>query len=160
MSPRFAQSKEDLVSFDHMMSMTGLEYMERILTGELPSPPIGETLNFAVSAVEKGSVTFTGTPQFPHCNPMGSVHGGWYGGIMDSALACSVMTMLERGTSYTTLEYKVNITRSIPLDTAVNAVGHVQHFGRSTGVAVAELRGVENGKLYATGSTTCIVLRP
>ncbi|MGR3473389.1 MAG: PaaI family thioesterase, partial [Sulfitobacter sp.] len=30
---------------------------------------------------------------------------------------------------------------------------------RSTGVAHGEIRGVEDGKLYATGSTTCIVMK-
>ncbi|MBT3466331.1 MAG: PaaI family thioesterase, partial [Rhodobacteraceae bacterium] len=36
--------------------------------------------------------------------------------------------------------------------------GTVDHAGRSTGVASGEIRGVEDGKLYATGSTTCIIM--
>jgi acyl-coenzyme A thioesterase PaaI-like protein len=35
----------------------------------------------------------------------------------------------------------------------------VQHVGRSTGVAAGEIRGVEDGKVYATGSTTCIIMK-
>jgi len=31
--------------------------------------------------------------------------------------------------------------------------------GRSTGVAHGKIVGVEDGKLYATGSTTCIVMK-
>jgi len=39
------------------------------------------------------------------------------------------------------------------------AIGTAQHVGRSTGIAIGEIRGVEDGKLYATGSTTCIVMK-
>lgn len=160
MPPKYAQSRDESLTPAKIMSMAGLDFMKGVLTGDLPAPPIGQTLNFGVSHVEKGKVIFEGTPLFEVSNPLGSVHGGWYGAILDSAMGCAVMTMLEKGTGYTTLEYKVNITRGIPAETKVQAVGIVQHFGRSTGVANAELRGVEDGKLYATGSTTCIVLRP
>ena len=74
-------------------------------------------------------------------------------------MACAVMTIVPKGSYYTTLEYKVNIVRSIPIGMQVRATGTVQHAGRSTGVSVGELRGVEDGKLYATGSTTCIIMK-
>jgi len=160
MTAIYAQSPDDLLSFPEIMDMAGLEFMQGILKGELYAPPIGKTLNFELSDVKDGKVIFTGVPKFEHCNPMGTVHGGWYGTILDSAMACAVMTKLARGTGYTTLEYKINITRGIPVDTKVQAIGTVQHFGRSTGVAVAEIRGIDDDRLYATGSTTCIVLRP
>jgi len=68
------------------------------------------------------------------------------------------MTKVPRGSVYTTLEYKINITRPIPLGMVIACTGIVSHAGRSTGVASGELRGVEDGKLYATGSTTCIIM--
>ena len=74
-------------------------------------------------------------------------------------MACAVMTKVPRGSIYTTLEYKVNITRSIPIGLQVAARGWVQHVGLSTGVAAGEIRGVEDGKVYATGSTTCIIMK-
>ena len=160
MSAVYAQSPDDLLSFPEIMDMAGLDFMQGIFEGKFPAPPIGKTLNFELSDVQDGKVIFTGAPKFEHCNPMGTVHGGWYGTILDSAMACAVMTKLARGTGYTTLEYKINITRGIPVDTKAQAIGTVQHFGRSTGVAVAEIRGIDDDKLYATGSTTCIVLRP
>jgi uncharacterized protein (TIGR00369 family) len=101
---------------------------------------------------------FRGTPEFSVTNPMGTVHGGWYGTLLDSAMACAVMTAVPKGSAYTTLEYKINILRSIPLGTTVDCVGVIDHVGRSTGVAHGEIRGVQDGKLYATGSTTCIVM--
>ena len=87
------------------------------------------------------------------------VHGGWYGTILDSALGCAVATTLEPGAGYTTLEYKVNLTRGLKPGTLVECRARVQHAGRSTAVAEGTIIGVEDGKLYATGSTTCIILR-
>lgn len=64
-----------------------------------------------------------------------------------------------RGSVYTTLEYKINILRGLPLGMEIDCIGVTDHVGRSTGVAHGEIRGVEDGKLYATGSTTCIVMK-
>mgnify|MGYP000754528431 CR=1 FL=1 len=74
-------------------------------------------------------------------------------------MACSVMTRVPKGSVYTTLEFKINILRSIPLGMTIDCWGEIDHVGRSTGVAHGEIRGVEDGKLYATGSTTCIVMK-
>lgn len=150
---------EDLPTQDEALSMSGLEFMERMLAGELAGPPISAVLNYSATKVEKGRVSFRGTPTFDYCNPMGTVHGGWYGTLLDSCMACAVMTMVPKGSVYTTLEYKVNITRPIPVGMEVEALGEIQHAGRSTGVANGEIRGVEDGKLYATGSTTCIIMK-
>jgi uncharacterized protein (TIGR00369 family) len=90
---------------------------------------------------------------------MGTVHGGWYGTLLDSAMGCAVMTTVPKGSAYTTLEYKVNIVRPIPLDTEIEASAQVEHAGRSTGVANSWIRGLDDGRLYATGSTTCIIMK-
>jgi uncharacterized protein (TIGR00369 family) len=90
---------------------------------------------------------------------MGTLHGGWYGALLDSAMGCAVMTKLAVGTTYTTLEYKVNLIRGIPLGTEVVCIGWTNHAGRSTSVATAEIRDAETDRLYATASSTCIVMQ-
>ncbi|MCI2399040.1 PaaI family thioesterase [Aliiroseovarius subalbicans] len=154
-----AKSPTELLNQEQILSMSGLDFMQGILDGHLPAPPISQVLNYRLHAVEDGRVAFRGTPEFDHTNPMGTVHGGWYGTLLDSCMACAVMTLVPKGAVYTTLEFKVNIIRPIKLGTQIEAVGQSQHTGRSTGVANGEIRGVEDGKLYATGSTTCIVMR-
>ena len=156
--PVFASSPADLADRDTLLSMSGLAFMEAIRDGRLPNPPIARTLNYRVDAVEDGRVIFRGAPLFDHCNPMGTVHGGWYGTLLDSAMACAVMTKVPEGSVYTTLEYKVNVLRPIPLGTEILAEGTVRHAGRSTGVADGTIRGTADGRLYATGSTTCIIM--
>ncbi len=154
-----AQTPDDLPSQAEALSMSGLEFMQRMLAGDLAGPPIGTTMNYEATHVEDGKVVFRGAPTFEVCNPMGTVHGGWYGTLLDSCMACAVMTKVPKGSVYTTLEYKVNITRPLPIGMEIEATGWVQHAGRSTGIASGEIRGVEDGKLYATGSTTCIIMQ-
>jgi uncharacterized protein (TIGR00369 family) len=156
---KLATKPEDLLTPDEAIQLTGLEFMQRILDGTNSGPPIGATMGYTLHSIEEGRAVFRGTPEFNVTNPMGTVHGGWYGTLLDSAMACAVMTLVPRGSVYTTLEYKVNILRSIPLGMAVDCIGVTDHVGRSTGVAHGEIRGVEDGKLYATGSTTCIVMK-
>ncbi|SEQ36603.1 PaaI family thioesterase [Thalassovita taeanensis] len=156
---KVAKSFADLPSKEEMTSRSGLEAMKRMLNGDAAGPPISDHMNYTLTEVEDGRVVFSGAPLFEYCNPMGTVHGGWYGTLLDSCMACAVMSKLPVGSAYTTLEYKINILRSIPVGMQVEAIGIAQHVGRSTGVAVGEIRGVEDGRLYATGSTTCIVMK-
>ncbi|MGK8232861.1 PaaI family thioesterase [Roseovarius sp. MS2] len=155
-----ATSLDELPDLAAILARTGLGFIEDMIAGRLPCPPIGATLGFRPIEARQGHVVFEGAAQFDATNPMRGVHGGWYGAILDSCMGCAVMTALERGETYTTLEYKVNITRALPLDVPVQAIGTLEHKGRSTAVARGELRGLSDGRLYATGSTTCLVMRP
>jgi len=136
---------------------TGLEIMQAMLAGELPYPPIAETLDFALVEVGPGKAVFQGTPQFMHYNPLGSVHGGWYATLLDSALGCAVHTMMPAGRGYTTAELGVNIVRAATHQTGpLRAIGSVIHCGRQLATAEARIVGPD-GKLYAHATTTCLV---
>jgi len=131
--------------------------MQAMLDGLAPRPPISETLDFLLISVADGEAIFQGRPQFKHYNPLGSVHGGWFATLLDSALGCAVHTTLPVGRGYTTLEFKVNLVRAlsdkVPL---VRAVGKVVHRGRQVTTSEATLVG-HDGKLYAHASTTCLL---
>ncbi len=157
LSPKEAQ---DVLSMAEILEIPGLDMMQGILDGIYPAAPIAKILNYQVHAVEKGKVVYRGTPSLESRNPMGTIHGGWYGTILDSAMACAVMTTLPVGKIQTTLEFKVNIIRPIPPGVQVDAIGMVEHSGKSTGVAVGSLVDVKTGKLYASSSTTCIIMTP
>jgi uncharacterized protein (TIGR00369 family) len=140
-----------------VQGMTGLELMQAMLRGEVPSPPIAKTLDFLLLEVGPGTALFQGTPQFAHYNPLGSVHGGWFATLLDSALGCAVHTMMPAGRAYTTAELHVNLVRAITTKvTRVRAEGRVIHCGRQLATAEARLVGPD-GTLYAHSSTTCLV---
>lgn len=160
MTAKVANSLDELPNWDDVTSRSGLEFMQDVVAGRLAIPPIAATLGFEPVLAEVGRVIFEGTPGFVTTNLIGGVHGGWYGTILDSCMACAVMTKLPRGAVYTTLEYKINITRAVPLGMKVRATGTASHVGRSTGIAWGEVRGTEDDRLYATGSTTCMIMQP
>jgi uncharacterized protein (TIGR00369 family) len=154
-----AKSPAELPDKDTILSMSGLEFMQAMQRGDISRPPISALMNYVVDSVEVGKVAFRGTPEFQHTNPMSGVHGGWYGTLLDSCMACAVMTTVPKGSVYTTLEYKVNLTRAIPVGTEIIATGTIDHAGRTTAVSHGEIRGAVDGKLYATGSTTCLIMK-
>lgn len=154
-----ATSPKQMPDLEMTLSLSGLEFMQAMLTGKVSRPPMSALMNFTLESVEAGKVVFRGTPEFQHTNPAGGVHGGWYGTLMDSCMSCAVMTMTPKGSVYTTLEYKVNLTRAIPVGTEILATGTIDHAGRTTGVAHGEIRGATDGKLYATGSATCLIMK-
>jgi uncharacterized protein (TIGR00369 family) len=136
---------------------TGLEMMQAMLRGELPYPPIAKTLDFSLIEVGEGRAVFQGRPGPSHLNPMGTIHGGWYATLLDSALGCAVHTMMPAGRGYTTAELGVNLVRAINGKAPrVRAEGKVIHCGRQLATAEARLYGPD-GTLYAHATTTCLV---
>ena len=137
---------------------SGMQIFEAMLAGEIPAPPITETLNFTLVEAAPGRAVFQGEPLFAHFNPLGTVHGGWIATLLDSAVACAIHTMLPAGKTYTTLELKVNyvkgLTEQVPL---VRAIGEVIHSGGKIGTSQGRLVGPD-GTLFAHATTTCIVL--
>src|SRR5437588_12551399 len=88
--------------------LSGLEYLQKLIQGEFPPPPIGTTMGFTITEVEFGRAVFEVIPEEYHYNPIGVVHGGLAATLLDSALGCAVQTTLPEGTGYTTLELHVN----------------------------------------------------
>ena len=142
---------------EQVAGLSGLETMQAMLRGELPYPPIARTLNFQLLEADAGRAVFQGTPGPDHLNPMGTIHGGWYATLLDSALGCAVHTMMPPGRGYTTAELGVNLVRAINSKAPrVRAEGKVIHCGRQLATAEARLYGPD-GTLYAHATTTCLV---
>lgn len=142
---------------EQIAGKSGLAVMQAMLQGELPYAPIAPTLDFTLVSVGDGTATFQGTPMARHLNPLGTVHGGWFATLLDSALGCAVHTRMPPGRGYTTAELGVNLVRAItPKVPRVRAIGQVIHVGRQLATAEARLVGPD-GTLYAHATTTCLV---
>lgn len=139
--------------------LTGMEFLQKIVTGELPPPPIAALMNFELVELTEGHAIFAVEPKEYHYNPIGVVHGGLAATLLDSAMGCAVHSTLPAGAGYTTLEIKVNFVRPITADTGrVVAEAKLIHRGGRT--ATAEGRVIDAaGKLYAHATTTCLILR-
>ena len=102
-------------------------------------------------------MVFAGTPDLRHYNPIGVVHGGYAATLLDSCMGCAVHSALEAGQGYTTLELKVNYVRAMTVNTGrVRAEGKIINVGRQVATAEGRIVG-DDGKLYAHGTTTCLV---
>ena len=154
-----ATSPDQMPDQETLLSMSGLDFMLAMKAGKISRPPISALMAYTLDEVEEGRVVFRGKPEFQHTNPMGGVHGGWYGTLLDSCMSCAVMTKTPKGSVYTTVEYKVNLTGAIPVGGEILATGFTDHAGRSTGVAHGEIRDAKTGRLYATGSATCLIMK-
>ncbi len=141
-------------------TISGIAYLKALQSGELPPPPIAVLMGMWISEVSEGRVVFALEPAEYHYNPLGTVHGGVMATLLDSAMGCVVQSMLPAGTSYTTLELKVNYLRPITSKTGiVYCEGKIIHVGGRIATAEGRLTDAD-GKLYAHGTTTCIILRP
>ncbi len=154
-----ARSPDDMPDLETTLSMSGLEFMQAMRDGKIARPPISALMNYVIDDIAEGKAVFRGTPEFQHTNPARGVHGGWYGTLLDTCMSCAVMTVTPKGSVYTTLEYKVNMVGAIPVGHEILATGTVDHAGRTTGVARGEIRDAVTGRLYATGSTTCLIMK-
>ncbi|MEU3295457.1 PaaI family thioesterase [Streptomyces longwoodensis] len=136
---------------------SGLDFLRDVLAGRLPAPPISATLGFTLEEVEAGRAVFAMEPGEEHYNPIGSVHGGVYATLLDSAAGCAVQSVLPAGTGYTSLDLTLKFLRPITVDTGkVRAVGTVLHQGRRTALAQAELFDTTD-RLLAHATSSCML---
>lgn len=140
-------------------TMSGLEYMQKLMAGELPPSGMGLLMGFSLVEVSAGHAVMTVTPDERHYNGLGIAHGGLAATLLDSATGCAINTMMPAGRIFTTLEMKINYVRPIRGEAGeVRCEARVIHVGER--VATAEGRVIdENGKLYAHGTATCMLFQ-
>ena len=142
---------------EELRRLNGLEFMQGLIAGEYPAPPIMRALQFTLDRVEHGVAVFSGEAKYDHYNPIGTVHGGWVATLLDSCMGCAMHTTMKPGQGYTSLEIKVNFVRPVLDKTGrVTAEGRVIYAGSRTGTAEGKLIDA-NGKLLAHGTTTCLI---
>lgn len=138
-------------------TMAGLDFLREIAAGRLPGPPVAALLGFTLEEVGDGRVVFSFEPAEEHYNPIGSVHGGVYATLLDSAAGCAVHSTLPRGTAYTSLDLSTRFLRPITIATGkVRAVGTVLTRGRRTSLAEAGLYDAED-RLLGHATSTCML---
>lgn len=148
---------DPMISAAALPGRSGLALMQGLISGELPAPPMADTLGFELVEAEKGRVVFTFAPAEFQYNPMGFVHGGALATVLDTAAAACVQTLLEPGTSMTSVDLTVKYLRPVTVDSGpLRAVGTVLSKGRRTALSQAELRDAADRLVAHATSTTLI----
>jgi uncharacterized protein (TIGR00369 family) len=150
--------EDPLIGAKEALHMKGIDYLKAMFEGRLPVPPILNTMNFKMKSIEEGKAVFGFTAEEYHYNPIGTVHGGVISTLLDSAMGCTVHSILPAGKGYTTLELKVNFLRAITKDSGeLFSEGKMIHTGNKTALVEAQITDAQ-GKVYAHSVSTCLII--
>ena len=83
-----------VVPAETLQSYKGIDFLQAMIDGKVPQPPMCGTLGFRLAEVGDGFAAFEGLPEFRHYNPIGTVHGGFAATLLDSALGCAVFSTM------------------------------------------------------------------
>jgi uncharacterized protein (TIGR00369 family) len=148
---------DPMVGATEGLQLSGLDHLTAIRDGQLPPAPISGLMEFGISDVVPGRVTFTCRPDESAYNPIGVVHGGLVCTLLDSVCACAVHSTLPQGRGYTSIEIKVSYLKAVTAKSGLlTAVGTLVKVGSR----VAFSEGVvtdESGTPVATATSTCLV---
>jgi uncharacterized protein (TIGR00369 family) len=140
-------------------TMSGLEYMRKLVAGELEASPMARLLNIRIVDVDEGRVVVTAEPTPEFENGLHIAHGGFAATLLDTALGCAVNSVMPAGKVFTTLEMKINFTRAVTRKTGtLTCTANTVHAGSRTATAEGRVLDAE-GKVYAHGTATCILFR-
>ena len=92
--------------------MSGLEYMRKLVAGELEASPMARLLNIRIVEVSEGNVVVTAEPTPEFENGLRIAHGGFAATLLDTALVCAVNSFMPAGKIFTTLRSTINFTRA------------------------------------------------
>lgn len=142
------------------LTMSGIDYLQAMIDGEIPPPPIASHINLEMVSVAPGIADMAATPDESHYNPIGSVHGGFAATLLDSVCGCAVQSTLPAGTAYTSLDLTVSFLRGITSETGrVTAQGRVTKPGSRAAFVEADIKDAA-GRVLATATSTCLVFTP
>lgn len=138
-------------------TMAGIDYIQAIIDGLLPPPPIAQLFGMQLISAEYGRAEFHCDPDESAYNPLGIVHGGLVCTLLDSAVGCAAHTTLAMGFGYTSIELKVNYLRPVHADSGpLKAVGVLTKPGRRVAFVDGTVED-RHGKLVATASSSVLV---
>jgi uncharacterized protein (TIGR00369 family) len=160
MSPIQPAGKFGVVPVATAMQTDGLTFLRNMITQDYPAPPFAETSDIWLVMAEHGRVVFEALPAQRFLNPLGTIHGGWFSTLLDSAMGCAVHSLLKPGHRYTTVDMTVSFVRAVlPTTGKLTCEGKIIHSGSR--IATCEGRVTDAaGKLIAHGTETCLILNP
>ncbi len=151
---------EPSISATAAMSLPGREFLQAIVDGNLPRPPMAELIGSRLVSVGDGEAVFRCTPDESTYNPVGVVHGGLLCTLLDSAAGCAVQSALPAGVGISSIEIKVSFLAAVRADSGeLEITGRALRVGRQVGFAEAHARAAD-GKLVGHATTSIALVRP
>ena len=143
-----------------LLELDGLQQLQAMRDGEMPHPPIMDTLGITDLRPERGRVVVEMPAAEFHYNPLGGVHGGVIATLLDTGTGCAVHSTMAVGEHYTSVDLTVKFLRPVTVDSGLlTCEGTVIQRGRRTALAQAQVTDGA-GKLVAHATSTCLIMRP
>jgi uncharacterized protein (TIGR00369 family) len=138
--------------------LPGREFLQALVDGRLPPPPIISLLGAELVSVGEGEALFRIIPDETAYNPIGLVHGGLLCTMLDSAAGCAVQTLLPAGVGYSSIEIKVSFLKALRAgDGALEIRGRALRVGRRVAFAEAHAHNA-SGELVGHATTSLAVV--
>lgn len=112
--------------------------------------PFTKHLGVDIVSIDKGNVCVSLTIKHEHTNVYGIAHGGVIMSLCDMAMGAACLSV---GKKVVTLDFNINILKSIDMEDVAIVKGMIIHNGRSTVVAECEVFNKDN-KLCTTSFGT------
>src|SRR5919109_3892834 len=87
--------------------------IRKLLSGEMPPPPIGALIGFYPVSIQNGEAVFEFQASNRHANPMGTLHGGVLCDVADAAMGMAFASTLAPEESFTTINLSINFFRPV-----------------------------------------------
>jgi uncharacterized protein (TIGR00369 family) len=147
------------IGLDAAAKLSGREYLQAMIDGELPRPPFAALTGAQLVAVDDGVAVFRFTPEESTLNPLGVVHGGMLCTLLDSAAGCAVHSQLPAGIGMSSIEIKVSFLSPVTAGGGTLEVeGRALRVGRQVAFAEAYARTAA-GKLVGHATTSIALMR-
>jgi uncharacterized protein (TIGR00369 family) len=150
----------DPSAFAAAQDLSGREFLQAIIDGRLPPPPIAALIGAEFVSVGDGAAHFRCIPDETVYNPLGMVHGGLLCTLLDTAAGCAVQSLLPPRVGYSSIEIKVSFLKPLRLDAgAIDVHGTALRVGAR--VAFAEASATDAaGDLVGAATTSISLVRP
>jgi uncharacterized protein (TIGR00369 family) len=139
--------------------VSGRDFLQAIVDGQLPDPPIAKLVGARLEFVGDGEVRFRCTPDESAYNTIGTIHGGLLCTLLDGAAAAAVHSRLPAGVGLSSVEIKVSFLKPLQAGSGDICVsGQALRVGRRLGFAEAHAHD-RDGALVGHATSSIAVLR-
>src|SRR5467141_1939710 len=146
-----------VVPLDEALGQAGLEFLQGILAGRYPMPPMSAVIPIAPLEIEFGRAEFRAVPDERFYNTLGSIHGGYAATLLDTVMGCAVHSTLKAREGYMSLKIKIAYHKRITPQTGeLRIEGRIVSRGARVGSAEGRITDA-TGELLASGTTTCLI---
>lgn len=156
--PYLRPPEGDVLPQEEWDTIGGLELVQTWLKGERAIPPVCQLSGWRLLEADEGTSTWSMPASEWFCTGFGTFYGGIIALFIDGGINTAVTTTLPPGTSFGTLDLKINFLRPVTPDGRdLIAEATVVHRGRTIAVTTAEVEDAD-GKRIAMATSSAMIL--